>query len=110
MDFAELGAHLRGVGFDRSSMLAGLDHMAQRPDAVPAMIRKMAGRVRLLHLKDYRADGGMDNVGAGTLDFPALLAAGAEAGVEHRFVEHDFPPEPYWPSVEASLGYLRGRG
>lgn len=73
-------------------------------------IRKMAGRVRLLHLKDYRADGGMDDVGAGTLDFPALLAAGAEAGVEHRFVEHDFPPDPYWPSVEASLGYLRGLG
>jgi hypothetical protein len=38
------------------------------------------------------------------------LAAGAEAGVEHRFVEHDFPPEPYWPSVAASLGYLRGLG
>ena len=75
-----------------------------------AMISKMAGRVRLLHLKDYRADGGMDDVGSGTLDFPALLAAGAEAGVEHRFVEHDFPPEPYWPSVEASLGYLRGLG
>ena len=75
-----------------------------------AMIRKMAGRVRLLHLKDYRADGGMDDVGSGTLDFPALLAAGAEAGVEHRFVEHDFPPEPYWPSVEASLGHLRGLG
>jgi hypothetical protein len=30
--------------------------------------------------------------------------------VEHRFVEHDFPPEPYWPSVEASLSYLRGLG
>lgn len=73
-------------------------------------IRRMAGRVRLLHLKDYRADGGMDDVGAGTLDFPALLAAGAEAGVEHRFVEHDFPPDPYWPSVEASLRYLRGLG
>ena len=75
-----------------------------------AMIRKMAGRVRLLHLKDYKADGGMDDVGAGTLDFPALLAAGADVGVEHRFVEHDFPPAPYWPSVEASLRYLRGLG
>jgi sugar phosphate isomerase/epimerase len=91
-------------------MLAGLDHIAQRPDVALAMIRHKAGRVRLLHLKDYKADGGMDNVGAGTLDFPALLAAGADVGVEHRFVEHDFPPEPYWPSVEASLGYLRGLG
>jgi sugar phosphate isomerase/epimerase len=74
------------------------------------MIRQLGDRVRLLHLKDYKADGGMADVGAGTLDIPALLAAGAGAGVEHRFVEHDFPPEPYWPSVEASLGYLRGLG
>ncbi|MCA6240094.1 MAG: sugar phosphate isomerase/epimerase [Phenylobacterium sp.] len=202
MDFADLGAHLRDIGLDCPSVHAGLDDMAQQPDAVLAMarhlgcrwivlpfvmpdqrdweaviaglnsfarrataedfrvayhhhdfefapdadgtrpfdrlvagtdpalvsfeldvfwlkrggedplamIRKMAGRVRLLHLKDYKADGGMDDVGAGTLDFPALLAAGAEAGVEHRFVEHDFPPAPYWPSVEASLRYLRGLG
>ncbi|MCA6246839.1 MAG: sugar phosphate isomerase/epimerase [Phenylobacterium sp.] len=202
MDFADLGAHLRDIGLDCPSVHAGLDDMAQRPDAVLAMarhlgcrwivlpfvmpdqrdweaviaglnafarrataedfrvayhhhdfefapdadgtrpfdrlvagtdpalvsfeldvfwlkrggedplamIRKMAGRVRLLHLKDYKADGGMDDVGAGTLDFPALLAAGVDVGVEHRFVEHDFPPAPYWPSVEASLRYLRGLG
>ena len=40
----------------------------------------MAGGLRLLHLKGYREDGGMDSVGPGTLDFPALLAAGAEVG------------------------------
>lgn len=75
-----------------------------------AMIEKMAGRVKLLHLKDYAADGGMMDVGAGTLDFPAILAAGDKAGVDYAFVEHDFPPKPYWPSVEASLGHLRGIG
>lgn len=73
-----------------------------------AMIRRLAGRVRLLHLKDRAADGSMADVGAGTLDFPALIAAADSAGVEHYFVEHDMPPPPGWSSVEASLSYLRG--
>lgn len=73
-----------------------------------ATIERLAGRVKLLHLKDMAPDGKMADVGAGTLDFPALVAAGRAAGVEHMFVEHDFPPPPFWPSVEASLRYLRG--
>lgn len=72
-----------------------------------AMIEKLSGRVKLLHLKDYAADTRMTDVGSGTLDFPSLIAAGRAAGVEHMFVEHDFPPKPYWPSVEASVTYLR---
>jgi sugar phosphate isomerase/epimerase len=72
-----------------------------------AVIERLHDRVKLLHLKDYLPDGGMADVGAGTLDFPSLLDASRAAGVEHCFVEHDFPPKPYWPSVEASLSYLR---
>jgi sugar phosphate isomerase/epimerase len=63
--------------------------------------------VKLLHLKDALPDGAMTDVGAGTLDFPAIIAAGRAAGVEHFFVEHDVPPKPYWPSVENSVNYLR---
>jgi sugar phosphate isomerase/epimerase len=73
-----------------------------------AMIEKLAGRVKLLHLKDMAPDGKMADVGSGELDFPALIAAGKAAGVEHMFVENDFPPKPYWPSVEASAEYLLG--
>lgn len=72
-----------------------------------AMIEKLAGRVKLLHLKDMQPDGNMTDVGSGVLDFPAMIAAGRAAGVEHFFVEHDVPPKPYWPSVEASVGYLK---
>jgi sugar phosphate isomerase/epimerase len=50
----------------------------------------------------------MTDVRSGTLDFPALIATADAAGAEHFFVEHDFPPEPYWPTVETSLHYLRG--
>jgi sugar phosphate isomerase/epimerase len=72
-----------------------------------AVIERLKGRVKLVHLKDFAADGSMTDVGAGTLDFPALIAAANSAGAEHFFVEHDFPPEPFWPSVEASLRWLR---
>ena len=71
-----------------------------------AMIKKLDGRVKLVHLKDMAPDGNMTDVGSGTLDFPALIAAANKSGAEHFFVEHDFPPAPYWPSVEASLRYL----
>ncbi len=73
-----------------------------------AMIEKLGNRVKLLHLKDMAPDGKMTDVGSGTLDFPAMIAAGRKAGVEYSFVEHDVPPAPYWPSVETSLKYLRG--
>lgn len=72
-----------------------------------ALIERLSGRLKLLHLKDYAEDGAMTDVGSGELDFPALIAAGQAAGVEHLIVEHDAPPKPYWPSVEASLSYLR---
>lgn len=72
-----------------------------------AVIENLKGRVKLIHLKDYAADGTMTDVGSGTLDFPALIGAAKTSGAEHFFVEHDFPPEPFWPSVEASLRYLR---
>ncbi len=75
-----------------------------------AFIEKMAGRVKLIHLKDMARDGGMADVGAGTYDFAALIQAADAAGAEHYFVEHDFPPSPGWPSVEASLAHLRALG
>jgi sugar phosphate isomerase/epimerase len=72
-----------------------------------AVIENLKGRVKLIHLKDYVADGSMTDVGSGTLDFPALIAAAKASGTEHFFVEHDFPPEPYWPSIETSARYLK---
>lgn len=75
-----------------------------------AFIEKMTGRVKLIHLKDMAPDSGMADVGSGTFDFAALIQAADAAGAEHYFVEHDFPPSPWWPSVENSLGHLRTLG
>jgi sugar phosphate isomerase/epimerase len=73
-------------------------------------ITRMKDRVKLLHLKDMAADGKMADVGAGTFDFTDLIAKSDAAGAEYYFVEHDFPPAPGWPSVEASLAHLRTLG
>ncbi len=72
-----------------------------------AVIEKLGGRVKMIHLKDAAPDGRMADVGAGVLDFAALIRAADAAGAEHYFVEHDFAPAPYWPSVAASLAHIR---
>ena len=48
-------------------------------------------RFPLCHVKDRSADGEMTEVGAGTIDFPELFAAGT--GLKHYFVEHDRPTD-----------------
>jgi len=54
-----------------------------------------SGRVKLIHAKDMDAAGNMTDVGAGTIDFAAILNAGEGAGLEHVFVEHDQPADPF---------------
>ena len=72
-----------------------------------SVIETLGGRVKMIHLKDAAPDGRMADVGAGILDFAGLIRAADAAGAEHYFVEHDFAPAPYWPSVAASLAHIR---
>jgi len=65
------------------------------------------GRFQLIHAKDRAANGGMVNVGAGVIDFPAILGHAHQAGIRHVFVEHDRPANPL-DDVRASYTYLRG--
>ena len=53
-------------------------------------LRKYAGRVPLVHLKDMGDDGDFRPVGEGNIDYPALFAAAEEAaGTEYYIVEQD---------------------
>jgi sugar phosphate isomerase/epimerase len=72
-----------------------------------AMFAKRPGRFPLWHLKDAgpAPQRAMRDVGAGTIDFTALFAAGAQAGLRHAFIEHDNPPDPM-ASVRASAAAL----
>jgi sugar phosphate isomerase/epimerase len=76
-----------------------------------AWCRQLKGRLPLLHLKDYtvRPDGQptFASIGAGNLNWPAILAAAAESGCEWYIVEQDTTPGDPFDAVRASLDYMR---
>lgn len=82
------------------------------------LLKKYAGRVPLVHLKDMAADTpqmfaesvprtSFKEVGAGSMDFPAILTACEAAGVKHYFVEQDQTDDPL-ASLTQSYNNLRG--
>lgn len=77
-----------------------------------ALIHRLEGRLPLVHLKDMASDPTRTfaEVGHGTLDFPALLAAGDEVGVVGYIVEQDQCTRPPLESVQMSLDYLHSIG
>jgi sugar phosphate isomerase/epimerase len=80
-------------------------------------IRKLSGRVPLLHCKDKaqgtenRFDEGVPRtafkeVGNGVLDWPPILRAASAAGVQHYFVEQDQTPGDPLDSLRQSYNFL----
>lgn len=67
---------------------------------------RFPGRFALVHVKDRTANGTMVEVGQGAIDFGAIFARHAQAGIRHYFVEHDEPDDPF-ASIEASYRHLR---
>ncbi|HEY0864494.1 MAG TPA: sugar phosphate isomerase/epimerase [Lacunisphaera sp.] len=82
------------------------------------LLQKYSGRWRLMHVKDLRkgAVTGIHTgaapptdkvaVGDGQIDWPAVLRAAAQAGVQHYFIE-DEGVQPL-KEIPASLRYLKG--
>jgi sugar phosphate isomerase/epimerase len=74
-------------------------------------IKGLSGRMPLIHLKDMAAGSRtFADVGHGTLDFPAILAACDEAGADWLIVEQDRCERPPLESIGMSLAYLRSLG
>ncbi|AJY74381.1 sugar phosphate isomerase/epimerase family protein [Paenibacillus beijingensis] len=73
-------------------------------------IPKYAGRLPLLHLKDFtrNEDGSMKTLelGQGDVDLPAVLQASSDAGVEWLIVEQDVCQNPPLESVANSLNWV----
>lgn len=63
------------------------------------------GRFPCVHVKDMKADGTMTEVGSGKIPFASYFAKASQAGIQHYFVEHDNPSDP-WASVTASYKAL----
>jgi sugar phosphate isomerase/epimerase len=70
-------------------------------------LRRHAGRIPLIHIKDMAADGAPADVGDGTLDLPGILAAAREAGTRWSIVENDEPGPKPLESAKRSLANLR---
>jgi sugar phosphate isomerase/epimerase len=76
-------------------------------------INKLAGRVPLLHFKDYEVIGGeptFAEVGEGNLDWPAILVAAEAAGTQYVIVEEDTCTRPCIESIEISYKNLQAMG
>ncbi len=74
-----------------------------------ALVRDHPGRFPLVHVKDASPapERRQVDVGAGTIDFGAIFAAGR--GIRHAFIEHDQPADP-WAFAAASLAAYRRLG
>ena len=73
-----------------------------------AYVRKYAGRIPILHVKDMAGDEGRSfaEVGSGILDWPAIHRASLQAGVEWYCVEQDVCQRPSMESARLSLQYI----
>ena len=72
-----------------------------------SLMARFPGRFHMLHLKDATPKPAQNftEVGHGTINWPAVLAARGQAGVEHVFVEQDESPDPM-ASIRTSYEYL----
>ncbi|NLF31325.1 MAG: sugar phosphate isomerase/epimerase [Planctomycetes bacterium] len=84
---------------------------AARGKDVAALLRRFAGRVPLLHVKDWAAgtrESPTDTVvGEGVIDWPAVLPEAARAGVEWCIVEQTTDPDDALACIARSYGYLK---
>lgn len=73
---------------------------------IPALFKQYPGRFPLWHVKDLdKSRQGPAPVGSGVVDFATIFANAETAGLQHFFVEHDTPPDPY-ASITESYQYL----
>ncbi len=75
-----------------------------------AWCRKLAGRLPLLHMKDYMTTSenkpAFAEIGAGVLDFPAIVEAAEASGCRWFIVEQDICPGDPFDSAARSLEYI----
>jgi sugar phosphate isomerase/epimerase len=75
-----------------------------------AWCRRLAGRLPIIHLKDYRVNEdhsvGFCEVGHGNLDMPAIIAEAGRSGCRWFCVEQDSCPGDPFDSIRLSFEYL----
>lgn len=73
-----------------------------------AYFTRYPGRFAMVHVKDATPAPALEmtDVGSGSVDWKAIFALHAKAGIHHYFVEHDNPADPL-ASITKSAGYLK---
>jgi sugar phosphate isomerase/epimerase len=73
------------------------------------LINSAAGRVRLVHLKDMAATTGREDLapGDGVLDWPAIVEAATELGIDWYVIEQDNARNPF-ADIARARGFLLG--
>lgn len=80
---------------------------------VVAWIKKLAGRIDILHLKDFTIVEGerrFAEIFEGNINFDGVLAAAEEIGVKHYVVEQDTCPGDPFDSIRISAENLKKKG
>lgn len=101
--------------FDPAMCIELDTYWAQAGGADPAAwVKKLAGRLPIVHFKDMALDERWKQVyapvGEGNLNWPGIVAACREAQVEWCVVEQDECARSAFECVETSLRYLREMG
>jgi sugar phosphate isomerase/epimerase len=111
-DTTGLHAMLHGTDADAVSFELDVYWAAYAGFDPVALIGEFAGRAPLIHLKDMTPapQRTFAEVGHGTLDIPAICAAGDAAGAEWFVVEQDRCERPALESVRLSHAYLTSIG
>jgi sugar phosphate isomerase/epimerase len=73
-------------------------------------LRRLAGRVSTLHLKDMQRwpQTGITTVGQGRIDFRDVLHTAIATGIRYWYVEEDAPKAPGIDAVRSAYAYLHG--
>lgn len=80
-----------------------------KQDVVEA-VKKRAGRLPLLHVKDMGTDGKMISVGSGTINWPEIFALDEAKGVEYLIVEQDDTYGKPMQVAKECIDYLKTLG
>jgi sugar phosphate isomerase/epimerase len=93
-------------------MLAEFDlGWVHRGGALPIdYVTRYAGRVPLVHIKDFGANNEETDLGKGQVDFPSVFEAAEESGILYYIVEQEAYAVSSLESAKQALDYFRGLG
>jgi sugar phosphate isomerase/epimerase len=73
-------------------------------------VKKYAGRLPLVHAKDFKEDGTDTEIGRGSVDWDTALAACESAGVEYIIIEQEHYDVSSLESAKLNYAWFKARG